>query len=261
MSYTRLRSHHWPLGAALLLAAGCVTAAPVAHPVDAHDVHWGYSGAGAPDVWGTLKPEFATCGTGLAQSPIDLSNAVRRDVPDLRTEYRPTPLRVANLGHTAQVNYQPGSAIMLGGTRYDLLQFHFHTPAEHRLEGRELPAELHLVHRGPQGDLAVVGVMIERGAEHQALRPFIDNLPRAAGAEHAVTSARIDASDLLPATREHYRYPGSLTTPPCSEGVTWLVLNGRIQMSDQQIRTLQSAIGVSNRPVQPRGSRELLLGQ
>lgn len=261
MHYARPRLQQWMLSAALLLAVGCATAAPVARPAAPHDVHWGYSGAGAPDQWGTLRPGFATCGTGTMQSPIDLANPARRDLPDLRVEYSPTPLRIVNLGHTAQVNYQPGSALLLGGTRYELLQFHFHTPAEHRLGGRELPAELHLVHRGPQGDLAVIGVLIERGAAHPAMRPLIDNVPRAAGMEHAVTSARIDAGDLLPTTREHYRYPGSLTTPPCTEGVTWLVLNGRIEMSDEQIRTLQSAIGISNRPVQPRGSRDLLLGQ
>lgn len=248
------------LSAALLLVLGCATTVPAARTADHEPDHWGYSGTGAPEQWGTLTSEFATCGTGTMQSPINLANATRTDLPDLQFNYGATPLRAVNLGHTVQVNYQPGSWLSVGGVRYELLQFHFHTPAEHRLDGRELPAELHLVHRGPGGELAVVGVMIERGTEHAAARPLVNVVPTRPGAEQELVSARIDADDLLPASREHYRYRGSLTTPPCTEGVTWLVLNGTIQFSDQQIRAIQTAIGTSNRPVQPLGSRELRLG-
>lgn len=256
----RIFAHLGLLAAPLLLFTGCTSMQP-APATGAEEPHWTYSGVGGPEQWGTLSPEFAVCETGTTQSPIDLANATRTDLPDLRFDYRPaTPLRVVNLGHTVQVNYQPGSSITVNDTTYELLQFHFHTPAEHRLQGREFPAELHLVHRAPGGALAVVGVMIERGSPNAAAAPLWNHLPRTPGAEQQVASARIDAADLLPADRQRYQYPGSLTTPPCTEGVKWLVLAEPIEMSAEQIDALQSIIGTSNRPVQPLGNRELRLG-
>ncbi|MBW3571799.1 MAG: carbonic anhydrase family protein [Gemmatimonadetes bacterium] len=244
--------------APLFVVAGCATAAPAPHPPGGPQ--WGYEGATGAERWGGLSAEFAVCETGTTQSPIDLANATRADLPDLRFDYRPTPLHVENRGHTVQVEYQPGSTLMVGGTPYELLQFHFHTPAEHRLQGRELPAELHLVHRGADGGLAVVGVMIERGERNAALAPVWDHLPRNRGEERHVPTVTVHAEALLPAGRQHYRYPGSLTTPPCTEGVQWLVLDQPIQMSAEQIASLRAIIGTSNRPVQPLGARQLLLG-
>lgn len=246
--------------ATMVVLAGCATAAPPSH--DAGDRHdpWGYGGDTGPERWGGLHADFALCGTGTMQSPVDLANPTRADLPDLQFDYRPTPLRSVNKGHTLQVEYQPGSTLVVGSTRYELLQFHFHTPAEHRLRGMEFPAELHLVHRGPDGGLAVVGVLIQRGDRNEALHPLWSNLPGRVGQERHVPSMSIDAGALLPASREHYRYPGSLTTPPCTEGVQWHVLQEPIQMSAEQIASLDAAIGTSNRPVQPLGSRELRLG-
>lgn len=253
----------------LLLAAGCaeteqapeveapetaVTETATQEPVD-----WTYSGEGGPDRWGTLDPEFAACQTGTNQSPVNLANATRTDLPDLQFNYQPTPLDIENKGHTVQLDYQPGSSMTVEGTTYQLLQFHFHTPAEHRLQGKELPAELHLVHRGPGGELAVVGVLIERGDPNAAIAPVWNHLPKAPGQEQQNASVRINAEDLLPATRQHYRYAGSLTTPPCTEGVSWFVLDEPIELSAEQIDSLHSVIGTSNRPVQPLGNRELRL--
>lgn len=226
---------------------------------DAIQTKWGYEGAGRAENWGRLSADYRLCETGAMQSPINLAGATLANIPDPHFQYGPTPLTVENLGHTAQVNYQPGSAMTLAGTRYELLQFHFHTPSEHRLQGREFPAELHLVHRGPGGELAVVGVLIEHGSENAALKPLIDNLPRTVGAKQQVGSVQINAERLLPQQAQHYNYAGSLTTPPCTEGVKWLVMDKPIQASRQQLETLQSVIRVSNRPVQPLGARDLTL--
>ena len=260
-----------PLGllAPLLLAAGCAETepAPEVEPAETRaaatatqePVHWTYSGESGPEQWGTLSPEFAVCESGTNQSPVNLANATRTDLPDLQFNYEATPLAIGNKGHTVQVDYQPGSSIAVNDTTYELLQFHFHTPAEHRLQGKELPAELHLVHRGPGGELAVVGVLVERGDQNAAITPVWNHLPKAPGQEQQVASVRINAEDLLPSARQHYRYAGSLTTPPCTEGVKWFVLDEPIELSAEQIDALRSAIGTSNRPVQPLGNRELRL--
>ncbi len=269
MSCTRAFTPLGFLAPLVLLAAGCAesertpeAAAPetAVTATATQPVQWTYSGEGAPDRWGTLDPEFAACETGTNQSPVDLANATRTDLPDLQFNYQPTPLDIENKGHTVQVDYQPGSSFAVNDTTYELLQFHFHTPAEHRLQGRELAAELHLVHRGPDGELAVVGVLIERGDQNAAITPLWNHLPKAPGEEQQIASVRINAEDLLPSARQHYRYAGSLTTPPCTEGVKWFVLDDPIELSAEQIDALHSVIGTSNRPVQPLGNRELRFG-
>ena len=224
----------------------------------AETAEWGYEGAGAPETWGRLNAEYAACDTGTTQSPINLAGATRTDLPDPEFNYRPTPASIENLGHTLQVNYAPGSFMTVGDARYELAQFHFHTPSEHRLEGKEFPAELHLVHRGPGGELAVVGVMIESGSENTTLAPLLTQLPANKG-EKREASAQLTAEQLLPEERQHFLYPGSLTTPPCTEGVTWMVMDEPIQMSSEQIAALRSTINKTNRPVQPLGNRELRL--
>lgn len=222
----------------------------------AETAEWGYEGAGGPENWGRLNADYAACETGSNQSPINLAGATRTDLPDPEFSYQPTPASIENLGHTLQVNYAPGSFMTVGDARYELAQFHFHTPSEHRLEGKEFPAELHLVHRGANGELAVVGVMIEPGSENTTLAPLLNQLPANKG-EKREASGQLSAEQLLPKERQHFLYPGSLTTPPCTEGVTWMVMDEPIQMSAAQIASLRSTINTSNRPVQPLGSREL----
>jgi carbonic anhydrase len=247
--------HLAALAALPALLAGCQTVAGTDAGVYSE---WGYEGESRAENWGSLSPDYALCKSGAMQSPINLAGAKPADIPDPIFQYQPTPLTVENLGHTAQVNYASGSSMILDGVRYELLQFHFHTPSEHRVDGREYPAELHLVHRGPTGNLAVLGVLLAQGSENSALRPLVDNLPEKTGAKQSVGGVQIDADDLLPTQAQHYTYEGSLTTPPCTEGVKWLVVDRPIQASAEQLRRLMSVIGVSNRPVQPLGARELL---
>lgn len=250
------------LVALIFLAAGCApVAVPDPAPAPEERAHWSYQGETGPAAWGRLRADFAVCETGTQQSPVNLANATRVDLPDLAFAYQGVAREVVNTGHTLQVNYPPGSSMMVGGTTYQLLQFHFHTPAEHRLQGRELPLAIHFVHRGPQGDLAVVGVLVESGAANSGVLPLWNHLPTRTGEERDISSVRIDLERLLPRNRQIYRYPGSLTTPPCTEGVKWFVLAEPVQMSEAQIQAVRSLIGTTNRPVQPLGDRRLLLDQ
>jgi carbonic anhydrase len=244
--------------APLMLASCGDSEAPEEAVVEEQQVsEWGYEGAGGPENWGTLNPEFASCEAGTSQSPIDLVGANETELPDPQFNYTSEPQELVNLGHTLQVNYEPGSSMTVGDTRYELAQFHFHTPSEHRLDGAEFPAEVHFVHRGPNDELAVVGVFIEEGDEAAELSNLWSELPQAEGESRELASVQFDEQALLPDDAEHFLYPGSLTTPPCTEGVTWMVLNEPIEMSSEQINSLRSIIGTSNRPVQDLGSRNL----
>jgi len=219
-----------------------------------HGAHWTYEGETGPAHWGSLDPAFARCATGQAQSPIDIAAPTHGTLPSITIRYQPTRINVLNNGHTIQVNYDSGSAVEVDGIRYALIQFHFHVPSEHTVGGKPAAAELHLVHRSATGRLAVIGVLIEPGAENAALAPLWAHLPAKAGPVQAV-SARINAADLLPAQRTTYRYDGSLTTPPCSEGVRWIVMTSPITLSQQQINSLTAILHGNNRPVQPLDQR------
>ena len=225
------------------------------------ETKWGYEGAGSPENWGRLSEEYAACESGDNQSPINLTGASLSELPDPQFNYALRASEIKNLGHTLQVDVEPGSSMTLEGRQYELAQFHFHTPSEHRLKGTEYPAELHFVHKGPGNELAVVGVFIKEGEENRALSSFWDKLPGAKGQAQQIEAGTLTAEQLLPQRKQHYLYPGSLTTPPCSEGVNWMVLNEPISMSSQQLSALKSVIGTSNRPVQPLGDRELKLDQ
>jgi carbonic anhydrase len=229
--------------------------APLSLPAQSHHAaHWAYAGDGGPSNWGTLDSAFSRCSTGHAQSPIDIHAAHHGALSSLGIYYQDTRVNVVNNGHTIQVNYDPGSSIEIEKVRYDLVQFHFHTPSEHTFNGKAAPAELHLVHRSKDGRLAVIGVMIVRGPENSALTPLWKHLPVAEGPAQQL-NARVNAADLLPARHVTYRYNGSLTTPPCSEGVKWLVMTSPITLSEKQLANLTAILHANNRPVQPLNRR------
>jgi carbonic anhydrase len=234
----------------LILLTAC--AAPAAeHP------HWSYEGEGGPEHWGELEPEYELCGIGGEQSPIDLSGEAEQDLANIQFSYQPSAINILNNGHTVQVNYDEGSYIEVNETRYDLLQFHFHVPSEHTEDGQSFPAELHLVHSDADGNLAVVGILLEVGDESAALAPVWAHLP-AEESEVETVEGSVDAADFLPAEQVTYRYPGSLTTPPCSEGVSWFVMMEPVQISADQEAQLSAIIDGSNRPVQELGERDLV---
>ena len=236
--------------------AGLVCASAVAGAPAGGGVRWGYEGAGGPRNWGSLDRAYAACSDGWEQSPIDLGSAKAGRLPGIVFDYAPSPMTVSNNGHAIQVDYAPGSGIVHGGVRYELLQFHFHHGSEHTVAGVRFPLELHLVHRSSGGELAVVGVLFKEGAASEALEPLWSRLPAEAGATAAVPGP-MNAAALLPERRSTWRYVGSLTTPPCTEGVSWIVMTEPMTLSAAQIEAFAAIFPNNYRPVQPLNGRVL----
>ena len=223
-----------------------------------HNVHWGYEGAGGPAHWGGIKQTFRACSAGQSQSPINLEAPEAGHLAPLGIHYKVSLIEMLNNGHTVQANYGKGSYITLGKERYDLVQFHFHTPSEHRVAGRSFPMEIHFVHRNKRGQLAIIGVLATFGDYNLAAREIWDRLPARAHTKSANTRSLINARDLLPDETKYFRYSGSLTAPLCSEKVSWVVLQKPMSFSEAQIAKLHRIIGMNARPTQARNSRYLL---
>jgi carbonic anhydrase len=220
--------------------------------------HWTYEGEEGPSHWGEFDESYATCSAGMNQSPIDVLNPSEQDLTNISFHYEPSELRILNNGHTVQVNYDPGSYIELDGTRYNVVQFHYHAPSEHTISGVSFPAELHIVHQNAGGDLAVVGILLQEGTENAAYQPLISNLPTEP-TDPKDAGVSINAIDLLPSVQTSFRYSGSLTTPPCTEGVSWLLMTTPVELSEQQLTSLDSLFeGGTNRPVQALNDRPLI---
>jgi len=246
--------------AALLPTMGyCADAAHAAK----HAAHWTYGGATGPAKWASVDEKFGTCAIGHTQSPIDIRTAdvQAAALPAISFDYKPTPLKIIDNGHTVQVNIAPGSSITVGDTRYDLLQFHFHKPSEERINGKSYPLVAHLVHKSEAGQLAVVAVLLDKGAKQPLIQAVFDNLPKAKEQETLVPGLGIDLNGLLPENRAYYSFAGSLTTPPCSEGVSWFVLKTPVQISAEQIARFGHVYAMNARPVQPLNGRVVQASQ
>lgn len=222
--------------------------------------HWSYEGETGPALWAELSPDYALCKEGLQQTPINLSSATQASAtPEaLRFNYLPVPLQILNNGHTVQVQDSVGGGFTVGASTYTLAQLHFHSPSEHTVDGKSFDLEMHLVHKAGT-KLAVVGLLFNRDGDHDnaALKPIWDNLPKNVTEEGAlVPNQHVDLAALLPAKAAYFRYPGSLTTPPCSEGVDWFVLDQVGAVSDAQVDAFRTLMNIStNRPVQPLHDR------
>src|SRR6185295_13578465 len=203
-----------------------------ASQVRAEDTHWSYGGHGGPAEWAELDQTFASCQLGKVQSPIDIRGAKAADLPAIKFDYKPAPLKVIDNGHTIQVNYAPGSTIDVGGTRYELVQFHFHKPSEEKIDGKAHAMVAHLVHKNAEGKLAVVAVLLDQGGGSEVIDAVWKNLPKEKEKEVAAAGTTIDVAKLLPENRGYYTFEGSLTTPPCSEGVKWFVLKTPVKIAD-----------------------------
>lgn len=219
--------------------------------------HWTYGAHGGPAEWGAMSAEFATCKLGKHQSPIDIRGAKTADLPPIKFDYKPSPLKVIDNGHTIQVNYAPGSSIDLGGVRYELLQFHFHKPSEEKIDGKAHAMVAHLVHKSAGGKLAVVAVLLDSGGASALIDSTWKNLPKAKETEALVENVTVDASDLLPRSRGYYTFQGSLTTPPCSEDVTWLVLKNPVKIAASEIAAFGKIYPTNARPTQPINGRDI----
>jgi carbonic anhydrase len=221
---------------------------------------WSYDGSTGPEHWGELAPEFRIAKEGREQSPIDLSDSVPdRDVKPLVVKYHPCTLEILNNGHTIQVNVPEGNTLRVGEKEYQLLQFHFHTPSEHTLNRKHFPLEVHFVHKDTDGHLAVVGVFLKEGARNTTIEKIWDRIPSAQSGPTLISDIIIMPGDLLPKDLSYYAYSGSLTTPPCTEGVRWDVVIEPVEVSSDQIRKFSEVYPHNNRPVQPLFDRTVHL--
>jgi carbonic anhydrase len=219
-----------------------------------HAVHWSYEGEGSPANWAKLKPEYGTCATGKRQSPIDIREGIRVDLEPIQFDYRQTMFRIVDNGHTIQVNVGEGSTMTVMGRTYQLLQFHFHKPSEERVNGKAYDMVIHLVHRDDQGKLAVVAVLLEKGTENPTIQTLWNNMPLEVD-QDVTPSVAIDLNALLPENRAYYTYMGSLTTPPCTEDVLWMVFKQPMPVSADQVGIFSRLYRNNARPVQPSNNR------
>jgi carbonic anhydrase len=223
--------------------------------------HWGYDAEHGPKHWAEMNPEYESCGVGKAQSPIDIRGAVPAKLDAIEFDYHPTPLHIIDNGHTVQVNYEPGSSISVGGKRYELQQFHFHRPSEEKVNGKNYPMVAHLVHKDSDGAIAVVAVLLKEGAQNPLVKTLWTDLPKEKEKERVEEKVKINAASLLPQSHKYYTFDGSLTTPPCSEGVTWFVLTTPKQISKEQVARFSKIYNGNARPTQPLNGRTIKVSQ
>lgn len=222
-------------------------------------VHWEYSGESNAYVWGLLSPEFESCTLGNQQSPINITNVDSQQAAEsgeIKFNYQPSNVTVVNNGHTIQVDYEPGSTVSIDNQEYELLQFHFHTPSEHKIDNQASAMEVHFVHKNAAGKLAVVGVMINAGVENPLIAQIWQAVPDGNKANQT-KSMTFNAANLLPSNKTYFSYEGSLTTPPCSEGVSWNLLLEPIEVSPQQITTFENIFHNNARPIQALNGRSI----
>ncbi|GGD21483.1 carbonic anhydrase [Franconibacter pulveris 601] len=222
--------------------------------------HWSYEGEGAPEHWGELDAQYSLCQKGMNQSPIDIERTVKTQPNPLQIHYVEGPNLILNNGHTIQasVNGKTQDTLTLDGESFALQQFHFHAPSENTLHGKHYAMEMHLVHKNAAGEIAVVAVMFETGKANNELEKLWQAMPAKAEVSQPLT-ASVDINKLLPQDKTHYRFSGSLTTPPCSEGVTWLVLKHPLTLSPAQLDKFKSVMHHdNNRPVQPPHGRVVI---
>jgi carbonic anhydrase len=267
----------------VLLITACSSNSPSIHADDAafekdssllkrsaRPVHWGYEGGEGPIKWGSLSPVYALCAEGDGQSPINIFDAQVTGTQELKIDYGATALKIAfnqhvediiDNGHTIQVNVDPGSTITFGDKVYNLKQFHFHAPSEHTINGVHMPLEVHFVHQSDDGSMAVLGVLLKEGAPNPNFASIIANLPTIKGESRHLEDEMLSLDLHLPENNSVYFYMGSLTTPPCSENVQWVVLRDHPTISADQAKTISSVIGPNNRPVQKLNNRQIHTGE
>jgi carbonic anhydrase len=241
------------LAAAILLPAG---------PQAQWKTPWTYDGATGPDHWGDLDPDYAACKNGRQQSPIDITRSEKQDLPALRFVYRSAPLKyLINNGATIRVNYHDapatGNFLLVGDQRYQLTQFHFHHPGEELLHGQPAEMDLHLMHQSGDGKVVGVAVPLKTGAANSTVQQIWDHLPVSKGNEQEIPGVSINPAGLLPRDLGYFSYSGSLTAPPCTEGVTWIVLKTPVEISSEQIQAFAKLYPQDVRPAQPLNGRSV----
>jgi len=217
------------------------------------EVHWGYEGAMGPENWGKA---FAKCGRGKEQAPIDIKGPFQKVRFSIAPDYKPGPLRIVNNGHTIQVNVNPGSKLRIDSIPYDLLQFHFHRPSEEAINGKRQAMVIHFVHKNKDGELAVLGVLLQIGNENPGIKTLWDNMPKKAGPEEQPDNVSFNPANLLPRDMDYYHYDGSLTTPPCTEKVKFFILRTLVNISREHVSAFPFELNA--RPLQPLNQRQIM---
>ena len=216
--------------------------------------HWSYEGETGPANWGRINPGWTKCGSGTRQSPIDLRDGMKVDLDQIGFDYKPSSFNVIDNGHTVQVTLGAGNYITVQNRMYELVQFHFHRPSEERINGKGFEMVVHLVHKDVEGKFAVVSLLLERGKPQNTIQTVWNNLPLE---KHELVAPAIllDPGEMLPQRREYFTYMGSLTEPPCSEGVLWLVIKEPVQASAAQMALFSRLYPLNARPIQPTSGR------
>jgi carbonic anhydrase len=240
----------------LLMAALCAPASLRAQ----WKTHWSYEGAAGPERWGDLDPEYAACKAGREQSPIDIRGAEKADLPALQFEYKSGPLKyLINNGYTIRVNYHDaagsGNFLMVGGEPYHLTQFHFHRPSEEYIQGKPYDMVVHFMHEAGDGKVAGVAVLLKAGRASTTVQRIWEHMPGTESKEEEIGGVEIDPAALLPHDTAYYTYMGSLTAPPCTEGVTWFVLKSPMEISAEEIKAFDQLYPHDVRPLQPLNGR------
>lgn len=241
-------------------AAAIAAMAPAGTTATAHgggEAHWNYAGANGPQAWSQLKPEFNLCALGQRQSPIAIQdgNTLQGPAEPLQIRYQPSSAMVVNNGHTIQVDVVGDNTLTVRGSTYKLLQFHFHHPSEERINDRSYGMVAHLVHRNIDGQLAVLAVLLDPGLANAAINKVWTYMPLDIGDRVRMPAGLLDLNELLPQDQRYYQFMGSLTTPPCSENVLWMVLKQPMQISPEQMRLFSQLFPLNARPVQPLNGR------
>jgi carbonic anhydrase len=222
---------------------------------------WSYEGPTGPAHWGDLDPDYAACKTGKEQSPIDIRHAAAAQLPALKFDYHGGPLRIINNGHTAvRVNYPPGNGnfLLVGDTRYELTQFHFHRPSEETIHGKPYDMVIHLMHQSVDGKVAAVAVLLKAGRANSTVHELWEHMPQSESKETEIPGVQVNPAGLLPINRSYYTYRGSQTAPPCTEGVTWFVLKTPVEISAGEIRSFAALYPHDVRPPQPLNGRMIM---
>jgi len=236
----------------LVLALSTISAVGAAAP------HWTYEGKAGPEHWSELTRDFHICHEGKFQSPINIKDPIEGHLQALDLAYHTSAEKVINNGHTIQVTVDEEDDFVLDSEKFTLRQYHFHTPSENQINGHTFPLEAHFVHSKEDGDLAVVAVMFKVGKENPALVPLIDAMPQKENQQVSLNRL-VNLRDLFPEDLHYYRFSGSLTTPPCSEGIRWLVLKQPVTLSQAQLDAFRQALKTTNtRPLQHLNGRMIV---
>jgi len=256
----------WPMSGAVAADKESESRSPLVHHYFSksqhkHDAAWGYTGQQGPQFWGTLSPKYHLAKDGKQQSPIDIQtkDAIAESLPPLKFNYRKERITAINNGHSIQHNEEPKSFLHVGDQVYSLEQFHVHVPSEHTIDGKHADMEIHFVHKSSSGEVAVVAAMVHADSKDPIDVPIYKELPKQVGETVVADQATRNPVDFIPKDHSYLRYIGSFTTPPCTEGIRWIMMKNPISITPTVLAEFKELIGGNNRPVQMLNDRQVFV--